>query len=110
MKLLIRLQSERREQHLPLGKLTCLQLPSGLPSPGASAALVEMSRHRLRPRSAGGPGGGSALGAGRFITVRRLAYTNTRLQHKKKSFFSGTSKLSTPASELNTDTLGSEES
>ncbi|KAJ1523647.1 hypothetical protein ONE63_001490 [Megalurothrips usitatus] len=41
-------KSERREQHLAMGRFTCLMLPNGLPVLDGSASLLEFHRHRLR--------------------------------------------------------------
>ncbi|KAE8746603.1 hypothetical protein FOCC_FOCC006717 [Frankliniella occidentalis] len=53
-------KSERREQHLAMGRFTCLMLPNGLPADGASS-LLDFQRHRLRVTQ--------ALGEGSFGTM-----------------------------------------
>ncbi|KAK3917055.1 LOW QUALITY PROTEIN: Epithelial discoidin domain-containing receptor 1, partial [Frankliniella fusca] len=53
-------KSERREQHLAMGRFTCLMLPNGLPADG-TAALLDFQRHRLRVTQ--------ALGEGAFGTM-----------------------------------------
>ena len=55
------LQSERREQHLAMGRFTCLMLPNGLPVLDGAASLLECQRHRLRVTQ--------SLGEGSFGTV-----------------------------------------
>ncbi|XP_052126283.1 discoidin domain-containing receptor tyrosine kinase B [Frankliniella occidentalis] len=54
-------RSERREQHLSVGRLTCLQAPVGVPVLEGAASLLEFNRHRLRMVS--------KLGDGNFGTI-----------------------------------------
>ncbi|KAJ1523648.1 hypothetical protein ONE63_001491 [Megalurothrips usitatus] len=54
-------KSERREQHLSVGRLTCLQAPVGVPVLEGAASLLEFNRHRLRMVS--------KLGDGNFGTI-----------------------------------------
>ncbi|XP_034231704.1 discoidin domain-containing receptor 2-like, partial [Thrips palmi] len=54
-------KNERREQHLSVGRLTCLQAPVGVPVLEGAASLLEFNRHRLRMVS--------KLGDGNFGTI-----------------------------------------
>ncbi|XP_034232550.1 discoidin domain-containing receptor 2-like [Thrips palmi] len=54
-------KAERREQHLAMGRFTCLMLPNGLPVLEGSASLLEFQRHRLRVTQSLGEGAFGSL-------------------------------------------------